>query len=207
MTIAAEASAPGLLAAGFEDGVGQSQQVFRAAMTALARPGLVQRLETVLTPPAPLASAAAALVLALCDFETTVHLDAPLAGNPEVERFLRFHTGARFVRHPAEAQFAVIAAPNDMSSLGDFALGTLDYPDRSTTLILQVETLDGPPLATMTGPGIKGSVALRIGGLGGDFLGQAKANRTLFPRGVDMLIVSGDRLIGLPRSTRLEELR
>ena len=49
-------------------------------------------------PPAPLFAPAAALLLTLCDFETSVWLDPPLARQRRALReFLRFHTGARLV--------------------------------------------------------------------------------------------------------------
>ena len=122
--------------AGFSDAVAQSQAVFHAAMMALARPGLAQPLNVGVTPPAALTAGVAALALALCDFETTVWLDEALSRTSEVADYLRFHSGARFVKDPAQAQFALIGAPLALRPLADFAQGTLDYPDRSTTLIV-----------------------------------------------------------------------
>ena len=189
---------------GFSDAVSQSQAGFRAAMTALARPGLAQSLDIGVTPPAPLSAGVAALALALCDFETTLWLDDALSQTSDIFDYLRFHTGARIVKNPAQAQFALLGAPHGMPPLDEFAQGTLDYPDRSTTLICQVESLDAAHLARLTGPGIDGETTLAVAPLPADFLLRARANHALFPRGVDLLFVAGNRVVGLPRSTKLE---
>jgi len=82
-----------------------------------------------------------------------------------------------------------------------FALGTPEYPDRSTTLIVQVETLTASDEIALSGPGIQGTSSLRAGALPQDFVARMQANRVLFPLGVDLLLVSGKDLVALPRST------
>ena len=154
-------------------------------MHALASPGQIVRLDTPLAPPAPLFAPAAALLLTLCDFETPVWLDPVLADSAEVAAFLRFHTGARLVASPADAAFAVIADPARMPALAAFAQGTPDYPDRSTTLILQVETL-APTAGPLEGPGISGTARFSAAPLPADFAAQMRANRAAFPCGVDI---------------------
>ena len=47
-------------------------------------------------------------------------------------------------------------------------------------------------------------LTIRPSGLPGDFLAMAQANHELFPRGVDILLVAGSQMVGLPRSTKLE---
>lgn len=190
--------------AGFSDAVSQSQAIFHAAMMALARPGIAQPLDIDVRPPAPLPAGLAALALALCDFETTIWLDEALSQTSEVADYLRFHSGARPVSDPAQAQFALIGAPMDLRPFTDFAQGTLDYPDRSTTLIIGVDSLASNPQFRLTGPGIDGTAGLGISPLPHDFAARIRANHLLFPRGVDLLFVAGDRIVGLPRSTKLE---
>ena len=86
-----------------------------------------------------------------------------------------------------------------------FAQGTLEYPDRSTTLLMKVERLASEGPLRLTGPGIPGSRSLAVEKLPPSFREQISANRARFPQGVDLLLCCGDRLAGLPRSTRLEE--
>ncbi len=192
------------LAAGFADPVFDSQAAFRSAMWAMARPGRPAPLATDLTPPAPLNREAAALVLALCDFETPLWLDDTLAGAPAVVDFLRFHTGAPLVADPAAARFAVIAQPADMPELSAFCGGTPEFPDASATLILQVERLTGEGLL-LEGPGVKDTIGLGATPLPHHFTVKLAANRRLFPLGVDLLLAGAGAVVGLPRSVTVRE--
>ncbi len=188
---------------GFADPVQQSQSSFRAVMEALANPGVTQPLAFDLMPPAPLTMELAAIALTLCDHDTPLWLDGALAAAEAVSTWLRFHTGAPLTGDPAEAQFALVTRATSLPALASFALGTDQYPDRSTTVALAVEALDAGPPLVLRGPGIDGTRAVAPRGLPDDFLSQWGANRDLFPRGVDLLLVSGGSVIGLPRSTRI----
>ena len=119
--------------------------------------------------------------------------------------FLRFHTGASLARSPSDAAFAAIADAAAMPPLSFFAQGTPDYPDRSTTLIVQVETLanDGWRLE---GPGIRGSARLSAAPLPADFVDRLRANRAAFPCGVDIFLAS-DSDHRRPASQRARERR
>ncbi|MFX8477663.1 phosphonate C-P lyase system protein PhnH, partial [Acinetobacter baumannii] len=74
--------------------------------------------------------------------------------HPAVVHFLSFHTGARIVRETEEAVFAVASDPATMPPLMLLRQGTPEDPDRSTTLIVQVEALRTHGLR-FEGPGIK----------------------------------------------------
>lgn len=178
------------------------QATFRAVMDAMARPGRVNALTAPPADwPAPLNAGAAAIALCLFDFETPVWLDEP-ARDGDAAAWLRFHTGARVTADPLAAAFAVITGPGQ-SGLPGFALGSLDYPDRSTTLIVQVEGFGtGAPL-TLSGPGIDGTATLSASPLPGDVAERIAANAGLTPRGSDFLMVSATDVAALPRSTRL----
>lgn len=189
---------------GFSDAVGGSQSTFRSAMNALARPGMIQRFPTELTPPAPLFPPAAALLLTLCDFETPVWLDPPLAASSAVVEFLRFHTGAAIVEAPGEAAEAVVSDPSRMPPLSAFAQGTPQYPDRSATLILSVQHMSANGW-TLEGPGIRDRITFSAGPLPPDFTAQVRANRAQFPRGVDIFFVTQAEIAALPRSSRPTE--
>jgi alpha-D-ribose 1-methylphosphonate 5-triphosphate synthase subunit PhnH len=188
----------------FADAVRDSQAVFRLAMDAMASPGRVQTLASQLSLPAPLFAPTAALLLTLCDFETPLWLDPPLADSAEVSAFLRFHTGARLVALPADAAFAAIADGAHMPALSAFAQGSPGYPDRSAILIVQVETLVAGGWR-LEGPGIRGISRLSAAPLLEDFAAQLRLNRSTFPRGVDIFLPKRTALAALPRSVRLTE--
>ncbi len=188
----------------FRDAVRESQSVFRVAMDAMSSPGKIHALASPLAPPAPLSMPAAALLLTLCDFETPVWLDPPLADGAGVPGFLRFHTGAKLVTSPADAAFAVVADATRMPRLATLAQGTADYPDRSATLIVQVETLAAGGWK-LEGPGICKAARLSAAPLPADFASQLAANRDAFPCGVDIFLATRNALAALPRSVRLTE--
>lgn len=190
------------LAPGFADPVFDAQNVFRAVMDALARPGTVQRLAGLPDGPAPLTPELAAVVLALADHEAPVWLDPPLAGAPAVAAFLRFHTGAAIVAEPAEAAFALVSDPARCPAPDAFAHGTPEYPDRSTTLVLAVQDLVPGEGMALEGPGIRGTIWLGAHPLPPDMPGRLARNRAAFPRGLDILLTAPGRVAGLPRSVR-----
>lgn len=195
-----------MLAPGFVDPVHDAQGAFRAVLDALARPGTVQVLATRLVPPAPLTAELAAVALALADADAPLWLDASLAREPAVAAFLRFHTGAPVVADPAEAAFALVSDPARCPPFAAFAQGTPAYPDRSTTLVLALERLDGEtPGLRLSGPGIRGEARLAASPLPADLVARLRANHALFPRGVDLVLVAPGRVAGLPRSTRAAE--
>jgi len=192
------------LRGGFADPVFDAQSVFRGVLTALSRPGHVVDLAVAVAPPPPLAAGAAAIVAALADDTTPVFLDAALSVGA-VAAWVGFHTGAPIVSDPAAAVFAVIADPAEMPPFHAFQQGTAEYPDRSTTLIQQVPSLGGGPEMKLTGPGIDGAAYIAPHLLPANFIKRLQANRALFPRGVDLFLVAGSRIVGLPRSTRVSE--
>lgn len=191
-----------ILAAGFDDPVGESQTTFRSVMQALAEPGLIRHVPNNLTPPAPLVPASAAILLALADYETPIWLDAASSAGGAAD-FLRFQTGAAIVAEMNRAAFAVMADHSKLDGFERFMQGTLEFPDRSTTVIIQVVSLaEGGPLH-LTGPGIPGTRQLEIEPPIDGFVGMLMANQARFPLGVDVLLVAGNAVVGLPRTTRI----
>ncbi len=192
------------VAVGFGDAVRESQSVFRLAMQVMAAPGRIVPMNSTLVPPRPLLAPTAALLLSLCDFETAVWLEPTLAEAHGVRDFLRFHTGLRLIACRGDAGFAVIAGSSALLDLSAFSRGTAQFPDRSTTLIVQVEAFcsSGWKLA---GPGIRGSREFCATPLRGDFARQLRANRAAFPQGVDIFFATHDAIAAVPRSSCLTE--
>lgn len=188
---------PGLI-----DPVHDAQRSFRAALQALARPGLVQSagqpIEGLVLGPAM-----AHLLLALTDEETAVWWQRPDAG---LQQWLRFHTGARATGDAAAAAFAVVTDAVSLPALGEFAAGSLAEPEFSTTLLMEVPSLTDGPALHAHGPGIQVHQTIRVAGLPGDFWAQWQANHASFPQGVDVLFTCGGQVLGLPRTTRISRV-
>jgi alpha-D-ribose 1-methylphosphonate 5-triphosphate synthase subunit PhnH len=190
------------LTGGFSDPVFDSQAVFRLLMDGMSRPGTIQTVGIDVEQPLPLGRAAGAVALALCDADTPVWLQSAMAksGAPQ---WIAFHTGAPVIQEKSDARFAFMQSPAGICSFGLFALGTQEYPDRSTTLVIEVASLvDGQPLA-LSGPGIRDKVTVKVTGLPEVFLSIWNDNRALFPRGADVILTAGDALLCLPRTTRI----
>jgi alpha-D-ribose 1-methylphosphonate 5-triphosphate synthase subunit PhnH len=181
-----------------------NQAVFRALMDALARPGTVKPLVPAAGAPSPLTAAAAAVALALLDYETPVWLDAPLAQSPQLTDWIRLHAGAPVTSDPRQAAFAFISDAAHAPPFDGFSLGTPEYPDRSATLVLQVEGFGNGQRLLLSGPGIPDMRSFSAQPLPQDFQARLAANRALFPRGVDLILVSPDAVAALPRSVALQ---
>lgn len=190
--------------AGFADPVHDAQANFRAILDALANPGTARKLTLSCEGSGPFTSELASTLLTLADHDVTVwlshclHLEA-------VSGFIGFHAGAAVVADIAKASFAFVGQGDAWPELAACNLGTQEYPDRSTTIIAQVPALRGGAGHVLRGPGIRDTQEFSPQGLPEDFVAQWRENRALFPRGVDLLLVAGGEVMGLPRSTQIME--
>jgi alpha-D-ribose 1-methylphosphonate 5-triphosphate synthase subunit PhnH len=168
----------------------------------MARPGRTHR------PPRPaqsapgLSAAATAVVLTLVDGDARLWAAPPLA-SPALEGWLRFWCGAAPEADPARAAFAV-GRWSDLAAGGPWAQGTSAYPDRSATLIVEVDALTEGAGATLRGPGVETAHRLKVRGVDASFWADRAAARAAFPRGTDVILTAGDRLAALPRTLRAE---
>jgi alpha-D-ribose 1-methylphosphonate 5-triphosphate synthase subunit PhnH len=183
------------LSGGFAAPAIDSARAFRGVMEAMARPGTIREIGGA-APPAPLSVAAGAVLLTLCDADTPVHL-AGAADCEAVRAWLAFHTGAP-LSGPRECMFA-LGSWEALAPLSSYPVGTPEYPDRSATLIVERAELVAAG-ATLTGPGIRETATLSL-----PEPGAFRANRALFPLGLDFIFTAGTRVAALPRSTVVTE--
>lgn len=186
---------------GFVDKVLSAQSTFRSVMDAMARPGSVQRIVPMAGAPGAMMRGTAAIALTLFDHDTPLWLDARLAESPDVAKWLKFHTGAPVVQDTSIASFALIDDGAALPAFERFALGTSEYPDRSTTLIIQVESLNAGRSFELRGPGIDGVATLNASIRPFDLFERLRVNETLFPRGIDLVLVADDAVVAIPRTT------
>jgi len=191
------------LPAGFADKVLSAQSTFRSVMDAMARPGSVQHIVAVAGTPSPMMPGTAAIALTLFDHDTPLWLDHGMSATSDTTKWLKFHTSVPVVTDPSVSHFALVADAASLPALDRFAFGTSEYPDRSTTLILQVGSLTEGPALQLRGPGIDGTAVLRATIGPSDLFERLTINATLFPRGIDVVLVAGDAVAAIPRTTRL----
>jgi alpha-D-ribose 1-methylphosphonate 5-triphosphate synthase subunit PhnH len=163
---------------------------FTALMWALSYPGRPQRLPD--AGPAAFALVGATLV----DLETGYFtpddaLAAALA-----------RTGGQPLS-PARAPYQFYPRLDDagLAALALAPAGTYLDPDLGATLVLGCRLGAGAAL-TLVGPGVQRPIALRVGGLPPALWELRAAHR--YPLGWDLLLLDGDQLVGLPRTTAVE---
>lgn len=192
-----------LLQPAFADPVLDAQRSFRAALKALAGPGVMHTLHAAQRPPAlaGLDAASHALCLALLDIDTPLWL-APAFDTPAIRANLAFHCGCPIVAERQHARFALLD-DSQLHDLAGFDLGNDRYPDQSCTLLIQLPSLNGGRALSWSGPGIElhNNVALPLG----DGFWQQREQHNDFPRGLDVFFLAGSDLLGLPRSTRIAQ--
>ncbi|MGF7158525.1 alpha-D-ribose 1-methylphosphonate 5-triphosphate synthase subunit PhnH [Rhodoligotrophos appendicifer] len=181
----------------------QSADAFRQILEAVSRPGHIKTLVGLEQAPPPLHLTTAILLLTLADMDTPLWLDAPL-DNAAVAGFLRFHCGAPLVESRARAAFAVIADPQSVGPLDAFSLGTPEYSDRSTTLIVQVDALQPAGSLILTGPGIETDHRLGVSPDHPPFWAELSANHRRFPMGCDVIFAAPNAIAAIPRSTTIQ---
>jgi alpha-D-ribose 1-methylphosphonate 5-triphosphate synthase subunit PhnH len=191
------------LPAGFADKVLSAQTTFRSVMSAMARPGSVQRIAIGAGAPHPMMRGSAAIALTLFDHDTPIWLDRRMSETPDVTKWLKFHTGAPVIADSSISHFALIGDPSALPALDRFAFGSNEYPDRSTTLILQVESLTQGESFELRGPGIDGTAVVQATIEPADLFERLAINAALFPRGIDIVLVHDDSIVAIPRTTRL----
>lgn len=165
-----------------------SNATFEALMWSMARPG-----ETRHMPEAGMAP----IVEALIDLECTVFADSPELGTRIVA------TGAELTDRLEAADHVFL----DKLDAGDRRLMVLNcgsalYPDEGATLA--APTAHRGQRVRLTGPGIEGEreVALDVSA---EFW-ALRAQLCAYPEGFDLLLVDGQAVIAIPRSTQVEVL-
>ncbi|QRM33262.1 phosphonate C-P lyase system protein PhnH [Microvirga sp. VF16] len=169
----------------------RTNAAFDELMWALSRPGLVRTLP---------AGGLAVIAESLLDRECSFHI----ADDVDFEATLK-RSGARAVSiGEAEYVFAAIDTADKVAGLAPLCIGTLAHPDESTTLLAPACLGFGQRLR-LTGPGIKDSVTIALNGIDPSFW-HMREQAIRYPLGFDVYLVDGDRIVGLPRSTKIEVL-
>ncbi|MEM6846707.1 MAG: phosphonate C-P lyase system protein PhnH [Pseudomonadota bacterium] len=172
----------------FADPARDGARAFRAILDAMARPGRIQPIDG---PNAgELSPAAAAILLTLADTDAPVWL-----ANDAARPWLSFHCGAPMA-DKSECMFAV-GRWESLAPLDPYQPGTPDFPDRSATLIVEMDELTAEG-AALSGPGIDGTISLSL-----PDPAAMRASNARFPLGLDFILCAGSSVACLPRSTRI----
>jgi alpha-D-ribose 1-methylphosphonate 5-triphosphate synthase subunit PhnH len=181
-----------------------TQQVFRLTLEAMAYPGrIVSVVPPRFAPPTGIPAAAAAVLLTLCDPDTPLWCAPGWRTQTGMLDTLRFHTGVPIVTEPAAAAFA-LADSRDAPMPEAFRLGDDLDPQDGATLLLAVDSLTAGQPLRLSGPGLERPATVHVGGPDPAFWRNRIELEALFPRGLDLLLTTGEHLMALPRTTHLE---
>lgn len=178
------------------DPVHDTRETFRAVLTAMSRPGTVQR--------GPIDPADRAVMATLVDHEVGSYVeDAALVAALERE--------GRLDRQPFEEAEVVHVDGSTDGRVRNARRGSLEEPGRGATVVYRVggviegiSTGNGATGLELSGPGVPGTRSLAVTGLPAaefDAIAEAQAG---YPRGIDVVFAAGDRIAAVPRSVELE---
>jgi alpha-D-ribose 1-methylphosphonate 5-triphosphate synthase subunit PhnH len=163
---------------------------FTAMMWALSYPGRPQRL------PAGGLAAFALIGATLVDLETGYYTP-----DPELAAALA-RTGGQAMP-PGRAPYQLYPRLDEvgLAAIAAAPAGTYLDPDLGATLVIGCALDEGPALS-LAGPGIRRPLTIRVGGVPRGL--WALRSAATYPLGWDILLVAGDQLVGLPRTTAVE---
>ena len=170
----------------------RTRHTFHAMMLAFSYPGRTFDLQVGGT------QAYADIADSLLDLETSFYC--------EDEQLVPIfsHTGARHLSSDRAAyHFYPQLDESQLDSIKQASIGTLVYPDQSATIFIGCTFGQGTMLK-LNGPGIppKETPTVEVDGVPSAFWTlRESANR--YPRGWDVYLVCDDKIIGLPRTTRV----
>lgn len=186
----------------FDQNAIRSAAAFRVLLDCMARPGRIGSLGDI-GPTGPLFDATFCLIRTLVDIRAPLYLTEPLC-EPQIVQAIRFETGATILSSPTDAAFVACLPGEAESLLPHLAFGAPDYPDRSTTLVIQCPALSGANGMRLSGPGIEREAVLEAQGLPASFLRTLDAaNRQRYPMGTDVFLTAPGKVAAIARSTRI----
>ncbi len=169
----------------------RTNATFEELMWTLSRPGQPRELP---------AEGFWPLAESLLDRECSFHVTS----DPTLDLKMAATGARRMPLADADYVFAALDSAEDVEALSTLRIGSLLYPDDAATLFAAAQFGSGQRLR-LTGPGIKDSVTIEVGGIDPAFWPmRAKAIR--YPLGWDLYLIDGRRLLGIPRSTTIEVL-
>ncbi|MBD1559238.1 phosphonate C-P lyase system protein PhnH [Vibrio sp. S9_S30] len=186
---------------GFNDPIHDAQNVFRFILNAMSMPSSLQSMPSELSF-GQANAATSQILLTLTDSTTPLWLSDSFQADSELTQNLRFHANTPLTTHPDNASFALINSEQD-TDVSQFCWGSEEYPDTSTTVIVQVSSLSSGVGLELSGPGIDGRASIKVEGIHQSLLNQIMAISESQPLGVDVLLTCKNQFMALPRTTRI----
>ncbi len=169
------------------------QAAFRCVLEAFSRPGKISAL------PECKHNTAIAVLATLVDGESTLADPHQLLADNDCQRLQIKPTA------PELAAFILCQGTRPVNF--EPCQGTLASPEQGATLVLMLGNLSGGDSTyQLTGPGIESTVQIAPQGLDISWFKQRASWNGAFPLGVDMLLVTEEGVLALPRTTQIKEI-
>lgn len=187
---------------GFEDPAYGSPQTFRAIFRAMEHPGQLVTVRQNPVAPQEFNSATSAACLTLLDCETPVWTDIDWE-SPAIS-WLLFGCNSNIVTEPCMADFVLITEPASMPDLNYFRIARCEYPEKATTMIVQVEDILPSSECDPSNIPLGKSPRLEIKGIPDSFWYQWRQLSRHYPCGIDVFFTCEDVLTALPNTIPFE---
>jgi len=169
------------------------QRLFRELVNAFSHPGTVRDLTTLIGA----SSMLRAILATLMDGAVTL-------ADPQ-QKIAREDWSLLQARQDLAERARYCVASGQQAPDFQPALGTLENPDLGATIMIEVDAVgSGATALNVSGPGVRGTLTLHVDGLHPDWLSRRQQWTAAFPLGVDLILFDSERVVALPRSTRIE---
>jgi alpha-D-ribose 1-methylphosphonate 5-triphosphate synthase subunit PhnH len=188
------------------DKVFDTQRIFRSLLDVMSHPGTLKPvMSPPLLPPEGFSPHTAAIAFTLLDEAVTFGM---IPRNEAWERYMQLNTGAHG-EEVCQADYLILQGAEVWHEVERFCRGSLTSPEKSSTLIVNVETLTetgcGERELVLRGPGIEEVAYVGLTGLHLQNIQAIRELNTEFPLGVDVILVDAKGMVcALPRSVRIE---
>lgn len=182
-----------------------TQQAFRKILDSMSFPGKLNRLDQWMFEMPPLLSQTALVCQTLLDSEVTF----VVLENPEISKSIHAYTGSH-VAEVSEADFLIIpinvAIEKIVQQLKKTKTGDLRDPQKSATILYEVESLAHGTCYELKGPGIKKTETI-FTSIPEEVMAIRAEINAEYPLGIDFLFIDQDgNLLALPRTTKVSEV-
>ncbi len=192
---------------------------FRVILQGMSHPGKIYALTGLPTPssdtgtssrrypgkkaPLPNLPGAGSAVIEILGCLMDNEVSFAVIGDRDMETVIVRHTDSRPVSFE-DADYIIVRNGTTRGKLAGFKRGSLEYPDTGATIFYLVEALSEATGVVLSGPGVNGTVSLRITGLDPSELQLLKQVNSEFPLGVDAIFLDqGGHIACIPRSSRI----
>lgn len=114
-------------------------------------------------------------------------------------------TGARMVEEARESDYLIIKEKGlEPSIFEDAPIGTLPSPEKSATLIIEVESFHEGHFYKLTGPGIRDEMMIQLS-LEERWMMHRNEKCKEYPLGIDLILIDRqNNMMSIPRTTKIE---